>query len=271
MKLVLCVKRDILGNVALNRLAPALAAHEVTVLLSDKVMPEERAPGVPADQLFFERDLAVDHLFPALDAAPGLPDAELLTFSGLARRHGMPMDIVRNINAPETVDRLRALAPDLMLSCRFDLIFREEAIRTPRLGLYNLHPGALPAYRGLYAPFRALVNGEERMGCTLHAIDPGIDTGPVVDIAWIKADPAKSVLRHYLELYVAGADLFLAMLRDVEAGKLPSATPQDQDRARYFKYPTDQEFEDFRRGGGRLYDTLEIRDVLSRFGSAASD
>lgn len=264
MRIVLCVKRDILGNLALNRLARHLANHELTVLLSDKVMAAERAPGAPADQLFYERDLVVDHLFPAIDAAPPA-NPQSLTFEGIAREHGITVDIVADINAPETVERLRDLAPDLMLSNRFDLIFKAEAIGVPRLGLYNLHPGALPRYRGLYAPFRALMNEDERMGCTLHAIDPGIDTGPVVDIAWIKADPSKSVLQHYAELYVAGADLFARMVEDVEQGKPVVPQPQDEADAVYYKYPSDDELEAFRQSGGRLVDTLEYRRLLDGY------
>lgn len=269
MNVLLCVKRDILGNMALNRLAPGLAGHSVTVLLSDKVMAAERAPGAPADQLFFERDLVVDHFFPALDAAPR-GDRPLETFAGLARRHGLLMETVRDVNAPEAVERLRSLAPDVMLSCRFDLIFRAEAIAVPRLGLYNLHPGALPAYRGLYAPFRALMNGDGRMGCTLHAIDPGVDTGPVAETAWIDADPDRSVFWHYLRLYEAGADLFLRRLPVLESGRPLDTTPQDPADAHYYGYPADEEFEAFRRSGGRLYDTLEYREILSGFGMGAS-
>jgi len=266
MKIVLCVKRDILGSLALNRLVRHLAGHELSVLLSDKVMAAERAPGTPADQLFFERDLIVDHLFPALDAAP--PDnPQHLTFRGIAREYGIPVDIVDDINAPETVARLRDLAPDLMLSNRFDLIFKAEAIAVPRLGLFNLHPGALPQYRGLYAPFRALMNKEARMGCTLHAIDPGIDTGPVVDIAWIEADPKRSVLWHYSRLYVAGADRFARLVQDLEAGRTVQPMTQDETQATYYRYPDDETLEAFRKGGGRLVDTLEYREMLASYSS----
>lgn len=268
MKLTLCVKRDILGNIALNRLAPRLAEHDVTILLSDKVMAEERAPGIPADQLFFERDLVVEHLFPALDAAPPA-EPTLRTFDGLAEQYGFGLDFVDDINAEATVERLHALAPDIMLSCRFDLIFREPAIRVPRLGLFNLHPGALPAYRGLYAPFRALMNGEKRMGCTLHAIDPGIDTGPVVEIAWIQADPTHSVLWHYMQLYKAGVDAFMRLFDRLQTGESVSPMPQDGEKATYYKYPEPDEFEAFRLSGGRLVDTLEYRDILYGFGVPA--
>ncbi|BBD08252.1 formyltransferase family protein [Desulfovibrio ferrophilus] len=265
MRIVCCVKRDLLGNIALNRLAKHLERHELTFLLSDKVMPEERTPGPPADQLFFERDLPIDHIFPALDACPKKDLPRRLTFDGLARKYSATMETIADINAPETIRRLHDLEPDIMLSNRFDLIFRTEAINVPRLGLFNLHPGALPQYRGLYAPFRALVNGESRMGCTLHAIDPGIDTGPVMDIAWINADRSKSVFWHYVQLYMGGADIFAELMTKLEDGQEIKATPQQEAEATYYKYPSSEELEAFRRAGGKLFDTLEYREILSTY------
>lgn len=46
--------------------------------------------------------------------------------------------------------------------------------------VYNLHPGYLPWGRGMYPVFWALWD-DEPAGCTLHVMDDGIDTGPIVD------------------------------------------------------------------------------------------
>jgi methionyl-tRNA formyltransferase len=50
-----------------------------------------------------------------------------------------------------------------------------------RLGIVNLHGGLSPEYRGADCTFWALYNGEpEKIGCTLHFIDPGIDSGKLI-------------------------------------------------------------------------------------------
>ncbi len=50
-----------------------------------------------------------------------------------------------------------------------------------RFGVYNLHGGISPQYRGADCTFWALYNEEpEQVGCTLHVIDPGIDTGKLI-------------------------------------------------------------------------------------------
>ena len=47
--------------------------------------------------------------------------------------------------------------------------------------LYNFHFSLLPKYRGCHTNFYQIFNGEKNSGVTLHKIDGGIDTGPIID------------------------------------------------------------------------------------------
>jgi len=64
------------------------------------------------------------------------------------------------------------------LSVHFPLLFNARAIANYE-HIYNIHPGYLPWGRCYYPVFWALWN-DEPAGCTLHEIDAGIDTGPIV-------------------------------------------------------------------------------------------
>jgi methionyl-tRNA formyltransferase len=55
-----------------------------------------------------------------------------------------------------------------------------EVVGAPRIGSFNLHPGPLPRYAGLNAPSWAIYNGEESHGVTVHWMDSGVDSGPIV-------------------------------------------------------------------------------------------
>ena len=56
-----------------------------------------------------------------------------------------------------------------------------RSLREGRLGIANLHGGLSPEYRGADCTFWALYNGEpEKVGCTLHWVDAGIDTGGLI-------------------------------------------------------------------------------------------
>ncbi len=60
-------------------------------------------------------------------------------------------------------------------------LIRGDLLSEGRLGIINLHGGLSPEYRGADCTFWALYNGEpEKIGCTLHYIDAGIDTGRLI-------------------------------------------------------------------------------------------
>ena len=87
---------------------------------------------------------------------------------------------VPHINHPDVVALADRLQPDVIA------VFGTSLIRGPlldqgRLGIFNLHGGLSPRYRGADCTFWALYNGEpDQVGCTLHRIDPGIDTGSLI-------------------------------------------------------------------------------------------
>jgi hypothetical protein len=87
---------------------------------------------------------------------------------------------VPHINHPDVVQLARQLEPDLIAVFGTSLI-RGELLQQGRLGLVNLHGGLSPEYRGADCTFWALYNSEPgKIGCTLHFIDHGIDTGRLI-------------------------------------------------------------------------------------------
>jgi methionyl-tRNA formyltransferase len=77
----------------------------------------------------------------------------------------------------ELADRLE---PEVIAVFGTSLI-RGPLLRKGRFGIVNLHGGLSPEYRGADCTFWALYNGEpEKVGCTIHFIDEGIDTGRLI-------------------------------------------------------------------------------------------
>lgn len=264
VRIIVCTKHDLAGALILNQVLPRLAGDDVLVLLSDKTRPVENAVPELAEMKFLERDLPVDTVFPLVDGMES-DGAPLATFAGIARRFGVPVKIVTEINGPDGEKLVRDFAPDLMLSARFSLIFKRNVFDVPRFGTYNVHPGALPRYAGLFAPFRCLVEGDARIGCTLHKVDDGIDTGPVVGIGWLPVDCRRSLLWHVLNTYGAGLDLFFEMLDMIREGKQPEPWVQDRSQRVYGSLPDAESFATFWSKGYRLFDPKEYMDILRGF------
>jgi hypothetical protein len=83
-------------------------------------------------------------------------------------------------NEPSEVAAMRALAPDVVLVFGTEIL-RHEVIASFGGNLINLHLGLSPYYRGSGTNFWPLVNREpEYVGATIHYLDAGIDSGPII-------------------------------------------------------------------------------------------
>jgi len=75
---------------------------------------------------------------------------------------------------------IRELSPSCVLLCGWYWIVDNETIGLVPNGVYALHASLLPAYRGHAPLVWAILRGETETGVTLFAVDPGVDTGPVI-------------------------------------------------------------------------------------------
>ncbi|MBT2406846.1 MULTISPECIES: formyltransferase family protein [unclassified Streptomyces] len=267
MRILVCAQRDLVVCVALNRLLPELDGHTVEVALQSPP-PGDLSSGCPLErQRWFERDLACQEVFPRLDRLPH-PAGELLTFHHLSRRHGIRFHDVERVNTGDGYAVARAFQPDLILSVRFGLIFKESILSIPSLGVLNVHPGALPRYAGIAAPMHAILAGEPKLTSTLHVIDRGIDTGPVIASDELPVDRTRSLFWHLLPLYVLGIERFLQVLPGLAEGRIPPAEPQDRTQRQYHSEPTAQEINAFEQRGFRFIDERDYEEAVARFGSA---
>ncbi|MFD0384932.1 formyltransferase family protein [Streptomyces stramineus] len=192
----------------------------------------------------------------------------MLTYRHLSRRHGIPFHRLTDINKGDGFTVAREFRPDLILSVRFGQIFKEPVLELPPLGTLNVHPGALPRYAGLAAPMHAMIAGEQKLTSTLHEIDRGIDTGPVIASDDIPVDRTRSLFWHLPQLYVRGVELFLQALPGLAEGHRPAAQPQDRTRRQYHSEPTPQEIAAFEGLGFTFLSEDDYEELVARFGSA---
>lgn len=109
-----------------------------------------------------------------------------------------------------TVVQLQTL--DLLIVCRYNLL--EQAIfQAPKLACLNVHSSLLPNYRGVHPVSWALIRGEQETGVTIHHIDSGIDTGPIVLQGRQLIRDDHTIHSLTAELNALSADMVVALLQ----------------------------------------------------------
>jgi methionyl-tRNA formyltransferase len=169
----------------------------------------------------------------------------------LASEQGIPMMPARSVNAPEYLEQVRRLAPDVIVSVAAPEIFRKEILRTPRLGCINIHSGRLPVYRGMMPTFWQMLRGEPSITVTVHEMAEKLDAGGILGTVTVPVNPRDSLDRLITVTKQEGARLVVEVLGKIRLGQV-SAVPVDMTGASYFSFPKPEHVREFRQRGHRL-------------------
>lgn len=141
----------------------------------------------------------------------------------LADSKGIPC-LTTDINLPENIERLRALAPDFIFSFYYRNMIAAPVLDIPRLGALNLHGSHLPRYRGRVPVNWAVINGETETGATLHHMALKPDAGDMVDQERVGidfTDTAHDVFVKVTDAAVRVLSRAWPLLRDGQARRIP--------------------------------------------------
>jgi methionyl-tRNA formyltransferase len=116
--------------------------------------------------------------------------------------------------------------------CAYGLILPPAVLDQPRLGCVNVHFSLLPAFRGAAPVAAAVLAGLPVSGVTIMQMDPGLDTGPILDAVEEPIRPDDDTGSLEARLAIAGAELLVSVLDRLEAGTI-EARPQDGTQASY--------------------------------------
>ncbi|HEV2779919.1 MAG TPA: phosphoribosylglycinamide formyltransferase [Actinophytocola sp.] len=138
-----------------------------------------------------------------LDAAPArvvAVGADRTGIEGLARarRAGVPTFVVRVADHPDRAawdealtEAVAAHEPDLVVSAGFMKILGPAFLDRFGGRVLNTHPALLPAFPGTHAVADALAYGVKVTGCTVHLVDAGVDTGPILAQEAVAVEPGE--------------------------------------------------------------------------------
>jgi methionyl-tRNA formyltransferase len=177
-------------------------------------------------------DLLLDRYEPGSILVLATPDSAVVDWQPSLAEHAAKLGIEciqpEDVNAPWVLDKISSHHPKLLLSVYYTKIFSPEFLERIDGPSLNFHPALLPRHRGVAPLIWALVEGDEEAGVSVHFIDEGTDTGPLV-----------LQLRFPIEPDDTGYDLHRKAARAVrsaaanlldqlaEHGRLPDPKPQE--------------------------------------------
>lgn len=112
------------------------------------------------------------------------PDAAGIAF---AAKHGVPTKVIHHRDFPSREEFARAIdaalseiQAEIVCLAGFMRLLATPFVEKWRGRMINVHPSLLPAFKGLNTHARALDAGETKHGCTVHFVEPELDSGPPI-------------------------------------------------------------------------------------------
>jgi methionyl-tRNA formyltransferase len=149
----------------------------------------------------------------------------------VANAYNFPVTSCRNQNSPQAMDVLSQWAPDVAVFTGGNIL-RDELLKIPRLGVLNAHLALLPEIRGMNSPEWSLLY-EVPLGVTIHFMDTGIDTGPIL-LRREFTFPCESLTDLRNRMIAFGMDLLLEAVAGLEKGTLSAVPQSDRDKDHQF-------------------------------------
>ena len=150
----------------------------------------------------------------------------------LAAEQGITVYAPEDVNHPLWVDRIRAMAPEVIFSFYYRNLLSDEILNLAPKGAFNLHGSLLPKYRGRAPLNWVLVNGEKETGVTLHRMTNRADAGDIVAQQTVAIADSDVALSLHRKLCAASQTLLGDALPKIRSGQTQERA-QDDTQATY--------------------------------------
>lgn len=138
----------------------------------------------------------------------------------MAAARGIPVMDGRDLGSVESLAALSALDLDLMVVCGWTRLLPAATLVIPRRGCVGFHASMLPSHRGRAPVNWAIIHGARETGATMLMLDPGVDTGAILDQRPVSIDPFDTCGTLYSKVADAGVAMLRAHLPALLAGTL---------------------------------------------------
>ena len=154
--------------------------------------------------------------------------------------HNIEIIQPRKLRDSELIDKIKDLAPDLIVVVAYGKIIPREIIDIPKYGIINVHSSLLPKYRGASPIHSAILNGDKETGVSIMYIEEELDSGDVILTESCEITETDTLGTLHDRLKILGAEALGKVLDLIESGEV-TAVPQDHSKATFVKPITKEE------------------------------
>lgn len=188
--------------------------------------------GVNAFRILVEAGIRPEFVVANLDDTGGDMWHESLV--RVAKEVGVEVITGEKVRDTGVIQRITEAEPDLIFCIGGMQIIPKEVLAIPKQGTLNIHPALLPKYRGRFSTVHALFNNETETGATLHFMDEGLDSGPIIAQKRFPITPVDTGKTIYDKFTDAGTLLFQELVDRIKQGEAIVGTPQNESDATYY-------------------------------------
>ena len=139
--------------------------------------------------------------------------------------------VYQPLKIKEETALLRTLGADIMITCAYGQILTQAVLDCFEKGVWNIHAGLLPQYRGASPIQSCILNGETQTGVSVMKTELGLDCGDILCVEKTEILPTETYGELSDRLSLLGAKLIVSALRALETGEYV-LTPQGEEGAR---------------------------------------
>ena len=157
----------------------------------------------------------------------------------------------KSINHVESLNIIRSLEPDLLVSILGSEIFKTDLLNISSNGCINLHTSLLPKYRGLMPSFWVLKNNEDYSGVSVFFVDEGIDSGPIIEQKKIYLNNLTQ--RDLIKISKrVGMELIAKSIYKIKDNKVSLISNPDNKKS-YYGFPSRIDVKEFLKAGKKFF------------------
>ena len=139
----------------------------------------------------------------------------------------LSLPVFQPVKIKEEIEKLKSFQADILITCAYGQILTQEVLDCFPKGVFNIHAGLLPFYRGASPIQSCILNGEKQTGVCVMKTELGLDTGDILLTQTTDITPTETYGELSDRLSQIGASLIVDGLKLLKSGNY-TLTPQGE-------------------------------------------